>query len=185
MLPFIGPGSGVPSQHFPVVKFRRLATQVSLGGKQIPHGCLQDAKALAGFGNTDAGIIINKTLCRDCCQEARAFFPIGRFGRESRGRLGQFLPGHLPEGEGGAIPVMQNRVCFRTVRNQYERRVENGLRQFRRRKNTGQKGTPGPVPETVFKDLGEGDDVVALPDGLHEAMVRILAPDGNLFCRLA
>jgi hypothetical protein len=96
------------SKKFPPGEHRRLAAELAAFGKQVPDGRLGDAEAACGFGNANAGIIVNETELRDGGEQLGAFLAVRRLGGQPRRRAREFGPRHFPERERGGVAAIQN-----------------------------------------------------------------------------
>jgi len=81
----------------------------------IPNHGLLDEKSLPRRGNSHPPISIVITLGPGLHQHPISFSTFIRFGRESRWRLDELLPGQLPQIQGGLIAIIQDLVRLHTV----------------------------------------------------------------------
>lgn len=83
----------------------------------IPDQGSLDKEALTRRRNSDSPISVEVTVELGPFQHLGPLGTIIRLGRESRRRLDEVLPGHLPETQRRLIAIIQDRVRFRTMRH--------------------------------------------------------------------
>lgn len=122
-----------PLEMVPMREGCRLAEIGAVGVDQVPDNRLFDGKTLAAFGDAHTLVVIDIALFGDGVEQALAFASFERFGRIARGQLGQLLPAHFKELEGGAIAVVKDRVGDRRMREDHKWRVPDLNSIFERR----------------------------------------------------
>lgn len=128
--------AGIPAEH------GRLSHQPPVRTHQVPNSTT-DHKTPAELRNADTSVIPNETLAAHPLHHACPGITLLRFSAAARRHRSQLLPRHLKSLQSSPVPIVEDRIRFRSVRNNSKRRLPKQpacqpllrrLNQFRARK---------------------------------------------------
>lgn len=82
---------------------------------------------MAGGGDADAGVVVDKAVGSDTGEQAGAFVAVGWSGGEARGGADEGLPRHFEKVEGGLVAVGEGGVFEGVVGGDEEGGKEEGF----------------------------------------------------------